>query len=146
MPRRLTILCGHCVSAPSNARLPKDMKIECAKLERILGWLGRRYDLTSVGEACGRLADGSAGRAGPVALSMDDGYPTTGRNCCRARAPAWRDGLLESRPRGAARELVARSILDRVGPVEPCELGALRGPPGGHEGALRAEAGRARTS
>jgi NTE family protein len=36
MPRRLTILAGHCVTAPSNARLPKDMKIEGAKLARIL--------------------------------------------------------------------------------------------------------------
>ena len=72
MPRRLTILAGHCVTAPSNARLPKDMKIEPAKLERILAWLGRRYDVTSVGEGVRRL--GVGGGRSLVALSMDDGY------------------------------------------------------------------------
>jgi len=75
MPRRLTILAGHCVTAPSNARLPKDMKIEAAKLERILAWLGRRYELTTVGEGVRRIRDGAGGeRRSLVALSMDDGY------------------------------------------------------------------------
>src|SRR5262249_61975819 len=66
------ILAGHCVGAPSNARLPKDMKIAAEKLERILSWLARRYRVTSVGAAWRELATGR----GPslVALSMDDGY------------------------------------------------------------------------
>jgi len=68
----LTILAGHCVTAPSNARLPKDMKIEGAKLERILGWLARRYDVTNVGEGLRRLS--ASGGKSVVALSMDDGY------------------------------------------------------------------------
>ena len=49
MPRRLTILAGHCVTAPSNARLPRDMKIEGAKLGRILSWFSRRYEVTTAG-------------------------------------------------------------------------------------------------
>jgi peptidoglycan/xylan/chitin deacetylase (PgdA/CDA1 family) len=72
MPRRLTILAGHCVSAPSNARLPKDMKIESEKLERMLSWFARRYEITTVGEALPRLSSG--GRRSLLALSMDDGY------------------------------------------------------------------------
>jgi peptidoglycan/xylan/chitin deacetylase (PgdA/CDA1 family) len=71
-PRRLTILAGHCVSAPSNAKLPPDMKIEAAKLERILAWLRRHFEVVTVADGVTRL------RADPprslVALSMDDGY------------------------------------------------------------------------
>jgi peptidoglycan/xylan/chitin deacetylase (PgdA/CDA1 family) len=71
-PRRLTILAGHCVRAPSNAKLPPDMKIGAEDLERILGWLSRRFDVVTVGEGVERIANGS-GRS-LVALSMDDGY------------------------------------------------------------------------
>lgn len=71
-PRRLTILAGHCVSAPSNARMPPDMKIGADKLERILGWLSRRFDVVTVGEGVERIEQG-AGKS-LVALSMDDGY------------------------------------------------------------------------
>src|SRR5262245_9492018 len=72
MPRRLTILAGHCVTASSNARLPKGMKFEARKLERMLAWLARRYDVRTVGEGWSALA--SKGRRSLVALSMDDGY------------------------------------------------------------------------
>lgn len=72
LPRRLTILAGHCVTAPSNAFLPGDMKIAPERLAAILDWLGRRYDLVSVGEGWTRLGEGR-GRS-MVALSMDDGY------------------------------------------------------------------------
>lgn len=72
MPRRLLILAGHCVTAPSNARLPKDMKIAGEKLERILSWLARRYEVTTVGSAWRRLRE--SGKRSLVALSMDDGY------------------------------------------------------------------------
>lgn len=71
-PRRLTILAGHCVTAPSNASLPKDMKIEGEKLRALLEVLARRCDLVTVGEGVRALATGS-GRS-QVALSMDDGY------------------------------------------------------------------------
>jgi peptidoglycan/xylan/chitin deacetylase (PgdA/CDA1 family) len=71
-PRRLTILAGHCVSAPSNATLPPDMKIEADHLGRMLGWLQRHFELVTVGDGVERLNTGN----GPslVALSMDDGY------------------------------------------------------------------------
>lgn len=71
-PRRLTILAGHCVRAPSSSTLPADMTIESAKLERILTWLAARYDVVTVADGVERLASG-AGRS-LVALSMDDGY------------------------------------------------------------------------
>ncbi len=73
MPPRLTILCGHCV-APSdgNAFLPKDMKIDAGKLERIVRSLQRRYRVCSVREGLDRLRSGE--RRSSVALSMDDGY------------------------------------------------------------------------
>lgn len=72
VPQRLTILAGHCVSHPSNAFLPGDMKIEADRLGRILDWLGRRYDLVSVGDGWRRLSEGR-GRS-MVSLTMDDGY------------------------------------------------------------------------
>lgn len=71
-PRRLTILAGHCVRAPSSSTLPPDMTIDGAKLERILGWLRRHYDVVTVGEGVERLSNGSSKSL--VALSMDDGY------------------------------------------------------------------------
>lgn len=71
MPARVTILAGHCVTAPSNAFLPKDMKISGAKLERILCWLGKRMDVVTVAEGVRRLDEGGPSA---VCLSMDDGY------------------------------------------------------------------------
>ncbi|MEM7306888.1 MAG: polysaccharide deacetylase family protein [Planctomycetota bacterium] len=73
MPRRLTILFGHCVTAEEvNGFLPPDMKIDGPKLESILRWFGRRYELESIGGGLARL--GGAGKRSVVALSMDDGY------------------------------------------------------------------------
>lgn len=72
MPRRLTILAGHCVSAPSNARLPKDMKIAPEKLERLLATLGERFELARLDVAWKRLAE--PGSRSVVALTLDDGY------------------------------------------------------------------------
>jgi peptidoglycan/xylan/chitin deacetylase (PgdA/CDA1 family) len=77
LPRRLTILAGHCVDHPaSNAGLPADMKIRARRLEELLAGLGRHFDLVTVGEGFRRLSQGEAGasRASMVALSMDDGY------------------------------------------------------------------------
>lgn len=71
-PRRLTVLAGHCVSAESNAKLPRDMKIERAKLERILAWIARRYEMLPLGDALDTL--GRDGGKSLVALTMDDGY------------------------------------------------------------------------
>ncbi len=71
-PRRLTILAGHCVRAPSNAMLPPDMKIGADDLGRILGWLQRHFELVTVGDGVERLESGKGQSL--VALSMDDGY------------------------------------------------------------------------
>jgi peptidoglycan/xylan/chitin deacetylase (PgdA/CDA1 family) len=71
-PRRLTILAGHCVTAPSNTRLPKDMKIAGEKLERLLRTLARRYEVTTIGAAWRALAQ--PGTRSLVALTLDDGY------------------------------------------------------------------------
>ncbi len=74
MPRRLTILAGHCVAGPgSNGVLPPDMKISSGRLEEILTWLGRRYDLHTASSGWRALRAGE-GRRGLVALTMDDGY------------------------------------------------------------------------
>lgn len=72
MPRRLTILAGHCVSAPGNAELPVDMKIDGRKLASMLAWFARRYEVTTVGVGVRRL--GERGSRSLFALSMDDGY------------------------------------------------------------------------
>jgi peptidoglycan/xylan/chitin deacetylase (PgdA/CDA1 family) len=71
-PRRLTILAGHCVRAPSSSSLPPDMTIEGAKLEHLLSWLKRRYDIVTVGDGVEKLATTTPRSL--VALSMDDGY------------------------------------------------------------------------
>lgn len=124
MPRRLTILAGHCVTAPSNARLPKDMKIEGAKLERMLAWLGRRYELTTVGEGLRRLENGSAGkRRSLVALSMDDGYLDNRTHLLPLleRLGVGATVYLESRPLEERRVNWSHKffwILDRVGAGE----------------------------
>jgi peptidoglycan/xylan/chitin deacetylase (PgdA/CDA1 family) len=72
MPRRLTILAGHCVSAENNAGLPGDMKIDGRKLASMMSWFARRYEVTTVGKGMRRLRE--SGRRSLFALSMDDGY------------------------------------------------------------------------
>lgn len=99
MPRRLTILAGHCVrDEATNGALPEDMKIGAERLERVLRTLGKRFRLCTVGEGVAELERGQ----GPslVALSMDDGYkdnrtallPLLERTGARATV------FLESRP------------------------------------------------
>lgn len=121
MPRRLTILAGHCVTAPSNDRLPKDMKIQGEKLERMLAWLARRYEVTSVGDGVSKI--GSDGRKSLVALSMDDGYKDNRTHLlpllARLRVPA--TVYLEGRPLEERRVNWSHKffwILDRLGAKE----------------------------
>ncbi len=71
-PRRLVILAGHCVEAPSNEFLPPDMKIREETLERILRWLGRGFESVRVADGWRRLSEGKGKSL--FALSMDDGY------------------------------------------------------------------------
>jgi peptidoglycan/xylan/chitin deacetylase (PgdA/CDA1 family) len=71
-PRRLVILAGHCVEAPSNAFLPPDMKIREVTLERILRWFGKGFEGVRVTDGWRRLNEGSGKSL--FALSMDDGY------------------------------------------------------------------------
>jgi len=73
MPRRMLVLAGHCVSAPTCATLPKDMKIRGEDLEKILGWFARRYDVVSMADGLKRVESGAAKRS-VVVLTMDDGY------------------------------------------------------------------------
>lgn len=82
MPRRLTILFGHCVANErTNGFLPPAMKVEPRKLEDILGWFAKRYDMCTIAEGVERLRtprngadhEGRNGRS-LLALSMDDGY------------------------------------------------------------------------
>lgn len=74
MPRRMTILFGHCVDNPAcNGFLPRDMKIEADSLRRILGWFRGRYELTTIHSGFERL-QGEAKGPSIVALSVDDGY------------------------------------------------------------------------
>ncbi|MCC6407279.1 MAG: polysaccharide deacetylase family protein [Planctomycetes bacterium] len=73
MPRRLTILAGHCVSpSPSSEHLPSEMKIDVHALESILAWFKARYDVCTIGTGVEKLRQG--GGKSLVALSMDDGY------------------------------------------------------------------------
>jgi peptidoglycan/xylan/chitin deacetylase (PgdA/CDA1 family) len=75
MPRRLTILAGHCVEdRECNGDLPADMKLSEDKLRDLLGFLGRHFDLCTVGQGLRRLAGTEPGVRSMVALSMDDGY------------------------------------------------------------------------
>lgn len=102
MPPRLTILAGHCVAPGASlvdGHLPADMQISEARLERILGWFSKRFDLTTVGEGWSRVRSGKLSRS-LVALSMDDGYRDNRRVMLpllqRVGAPA--TVYLESRP------------------------------------------------
>ncbi len=73
MPKRLTILAGHCVSpSASSEHLPPEMKIDVAKLESIVRWFHARYRMVTIGEGVREL-DNVGGKS-LVALSMDDGY------------------------------------------------------------------------
>jgi len=71
-PRRLVILTGHCVEAPSNEFLPPQMKISEETLERLLRWLNRGYEAVRVADGWRRLNEGSGKSL--FALTMDDGY------------------------------------------------------------------------
>ncbi|MCK6446328.1 MAG: polysaccharide deacetylase family protein [Planctomycetes bacterium] len=103
MPRRLTILAGHCVSpSPSSEHLPAEMKIDVAKLESILGWFKSRYSMCTVGEGVTELAK-SNGKS-LVALSMDDGY----RDNHRVMQP-----MLQKLGIGATVFLEARALDER---------------------------------
>lgn len=99
MPRRLTILFGHCVADPAvNGFLPPDMKIGAGRLEELLAWFAARYEMVTVGEGVERLRAG--GRRSLVALSMDDGYRDnrTGLLPILARTGARATVFLETRP------------------------------------------------
>ena len=72
LPRRMTILTSHCVTHPTNAFLPPDMKIDGGHLEGLLARFGKHYDWVTVGEGWRRLQAGE-GRS-MLALTMDDGY------------------------------------------------------------------------
>ena len=122
VPKRLTILAGHCVSAPSNAFLPGDMKIAEARLARILDWLGRRYDLVSVGEGWTRLSQ-EGGRS-MVSLTMDDGYRDNVEvllPMLRARG-ASATVYLESRPLDERKVNWTHLFFWILGRIEPAEL------------------------
>lgn len=100
MPRRMTILFGHCVDDPEcNGFLPSDMKIRAANLERVLSWFGRRYALTSIAGGFDHLRAPAAERSA-VALSFDDGYRDnrTALLPILARHGASATIFLESRP------------------------------------------------
>ena len=78
MPRRLTILAGHCVEPSAGgweggAHLPADMKIAEGELERIVAWMKRHYRMVTIGEGVSELESGAGGQS-LVALSVDDGY------------------------------------------------------------------------
>jgi len=104
MPRRLTILAGHCVGVPGGngsggAQLPPDMSISPERLEGILEWFARRYRMCTIAEGLREIDAGARGKSF-VALSMDDGYrdnhdrllPLLERTGARATV------FLESRP------------------------------------------------
>lgn len=75
MPRRWTILAGHCALPPGpHPVLPRDMRIAPAKLERILAWFAARYAVLPVAEAARVMASPDRDARSVVSLSMDDGY------------------------------------------------------------------------
>jgi peptidoglycan/xylan/chitin deacetylase (PgdA/CDA1 family) len=121
MPRRMTILAGHCVDAPSNASLAKDMRIGAEKLEHILSWLAAHYEMTTVGAGFERLRQ--PGSKSLAALSMDDGYRDNRSHLlpllAKVGVPA--TIYLESRPLDERRVNWSHKyfhILDKIGPEE----------------------------
>ena len=119
MPRRLTILAGHCVDDESNRGLPADMRISAEKLAGILSALGRRHEFVTISEGWRRLSNAPRGRS-MVALSMDDGYLDNRTRllelCRRSGAPA--TVFLESRPLEARRVNWSHKyfwLVDRLG-------------------------------
>jgi peptidoglycan/xylan/chitin deacetylase (PgdA/CDA1 family) len=114
-------LAGHCVTAPSNASLSKDMKIGSEKLELILSWLAVHYEMTTVGAGFARLSQ--PGSKSLAALSMDDGYRDNQSHLlpllAKVGVPA--TVYLESRPLDERRVNWSHKyffILDRTGPEE----------------------------
>ena len=74
MPRRLTILCGHCVHAEAiNGDLPDDMRVSPDKLRRMLSWFAKRYEMCTLSEGLDALSSKN-GSGSLLALTMDDGY------------------------------------------------------------------------
>jgi peptidoglycan/xylan/chitin deacetylase (PgdA/CDA1 family) len=71
MPRRLTILAGHCVG-PARG-LPRDLTISEGRLLPLLQTLGANFDWCTIGEGVKSFDDRLKGRS-MVALSFDDGY------------------------------------------------------------------------
>lgn len=73
MPRRLTVLCGHCVHAPAiNGDLPADMRVSREKLTGMLQWFAKRYRMCTLSEGLDALRESDSRSL--VALTMDDGY------------------------------------------------------------------------
>jgi peptidoglycan/xylan/chitin deacetylase (PgdA/CDA1 family) len=74
MPKRFTILLGHCLEASEvNGGLPADMKISAGKLRPMLTWLNKRYSMGTLSSSLEALSS-SANGPSLVALTMDDGY------------------------------------------------------------------------
>ena len=74
MPKRVTVLFGHCVDEPEcNGGLPRDMKISRGQLTRIVDWFHGRYDVGTLGGTLEGIRSGSADKSA-IALTMDDGY------------------------------------------------------------------------
>lgn len=74
MPRRFTILCGHCVDAPAlNGDLPADMRTSPEKLRLMLTWFAKRYQMCTLSEGLDSLSS-AEGESSLLALTMDDGY------------------------------------------------------------------------
>ncbi len=71
MPRRLTILAGHCVGQPKG--LPANLAISQERLLSIVEALGARFDWSTVGAGVQSFDEPGAARS-MVALSFDDGY------------------------------------------------------------------------
>lgn len=121
--RRLFILFGHCVDAPEcNGSLSSDMRIRGENLERILGWFGQRYELTTVAGGMAAVESRESGRS-LVALTMDDGYrdnrthllPLLERTGARATV------FLETRPLDERRVNWTHKffwLTERLGPAE----------------------------
>lgn len=136
MPPRLTILFGHCVDDPStSALLAAEMKIRGEKLEAILSWLGRRYELVTIAQGWKAVGAGKARRS-LVALSMDDGYRDNlvALLPLLARLGAKATVFLESRPLDERRLNWTHKffwVLDRASPAQfAARFAELGGDPG----------------